>query len=153
MECDICVQNPRNISKKFMPTKYKGITVNRPIDMYISREHKKLVDKEIEQTFEEGVRAGSLGLTWTGSNYQGMVSKMKIDNLAFQMDSENDTLSVTFTIRIEGNPVESKDLGIADSLGETKIEEKKPQKGRMIVIDIVDILKDMEGVEVGDETE
>ena len=58
VECEVCIRNPTNASIKFKPTKYKDTIVEKPIDMYISKELMEIIRQEIRKMYEEGIRAG-----------------------------------------------------------------------------------------------
>jgi len=136
--------------------------IDRFIDMYISREHKLLLEKEIEKMYERGIKVGAKKVsdldwhryTFTGEDKnphypQILISKIKFDNYTFSY-GKDDSLTVTFTLNID-NTLQVENLEIANSLGRGFEEEKKRSKDRVVSISIVDILKDMEGMEVGDE--
>jgi hypothetical protein len=56
LECDICSRNPTNVSKKFKKMEYKDTLIEKPIDMYISEEHLKIILEEVRKMYQWGAR-------------------------------------------------------------------------------------------------
>jgi len=56
LECDICSRNPTNVSKKFKKMEYKDTLIEKPIDMYISEEHLKIILEEVRKMYQRGAR-------------------------------------------------------------------------------------------------
>jgi len=49
LECMICSHNPALYSKVFKPIEYKGHVIQKPIDMFISREFYAIIQEEIKK--------------------------------------------------------------------------------------------------------
>jgi hypothetical protein len=48
-QCKICIRNPKNLSHRFKPTTFNGEQIDKPIDMYVSKEFWSLLMKIIEK--------------------------------------------------------------------------------------------------------
>lgn len=66
-ECKICFRNPKNCSIPFKPVAYKGHIIEKPIDMYISKELMEIIKDELRKMYEAGVKAGQIGTMATTS--------------------------------------------------------------------------------------
>jgi len=171
MECSICIRNPRNASIKFQPTKFKDTFIEKPIDMYISKELMTIMMQEIKKIYEEAQKKEQRPIPdfslpphnpyaprkWWWDWDRGVYTQglFKCKNLILQMSSE-DTLNVTWTVSIPtwipltSEVVEPKQLEISNQLGELRgfqLEEKKVIKN--VCINFNEILEAMDRVEVG----
>ena len=50
-ECQMCIRNPENLLKAPFLVNYNGRTVQAPIDMFISKEHYRLLISQFYQRF------------------------------------------------------------------------------------------------------
>ena len=147
MECDICIRNPKNVSVRFQPITYKEHKIEKPIDMYISRELMAILRYELKKIYEEGLKRGEpyipantpdvIPLTWWWSQTkQSFVTQRTYNSV--------NTLSITYILSI---PTEVEDPNKEVSLpilGDSS--NKKVIK--TVCIDIEEILEAMEGMEV-----
>ena len=164
-ECDICIRNPRNVSIKFLAIKYKDTLIEKPIDMYISRELLDIIRREIKKMYEEGLRRGQIPtkdfypIAWTP--YPGRwwdsqsLFKVKYPGRIF---SSSSTLTITYTVSVgtclplTPQEIKPEQLGFSSQLGEIN-ELKQPQQKKVVksvCIDIQEVLEALDEVEVGD---
>jgi len=155
MECDICIRNPKNASIKFQPVKYKEMLIEKPIDMYISKELMAILREEIRKMYEEGLRRGQKPQEdykpeWTpypGRSWWWNTSKF-IDNTTL---SSSDTLTITYTVSIPTLvPVDDSDLPQWTSSQDKKEEPLEKKVIKTVCIDISELLGALDGVEVGE---
>jgi len=160
MECDICIRNPKNVSVKFVPVKYKETLIEKPIDMYVSKELMAIIREEMKKMYQEGLRQSqkpapnfpdyydpNWGWWWTHQGTNFVYSS--------KTTSSRDTLSITCTIsiptRVPMPEINSKQLRIADQLGKVEITEEQQKKViKTVCIDISEVLGALDGVEVGE---
>lgn len=150
MECEICIRNPKNVSIKFNPTKYKDTEVQKPIDMYISKELMAIIREEIKKMYEEGLKKGKL-LTphFPTDSYTGQFTHW-FNSEKQQLLSTGDSLIISYTLSIPTCfPIEVASTPQVKSLQpEDKSDKKKVIK--TVCIDISEILQGMDGMEVGE---
>lgn len=165
LECDICIRNPKNLSKRFEPVQYKGLLIEKPIDMFISKEHLAMIILEIRKMYEQGLKdsttpswhpvfpkvPSSKPDDWYYPSYQS--SNELISSTTFSQQKWNwssDSLNITYTIKIPvicpaDEPVKIIEIG---KVIETPTKEKNIIK--TVLINVEEILKGMEGVEVSE---
>lgn len=56
-ECKICSLNPSNVNVAFEPKTYRGFRIEKPIVMYISKEHMTLLEKLFQQRLVHSIRS------------------------------------------------------------------------------------------------
>jgi len=170
LECDVCLRNPDNVTKKFVAVKYRDVTLERPIDMFLSKEHKRIIDRELAMAYQSGENNARKTTPHPGGYFDYYPTYPDWHRRTFQTLkcgpfvqvssttlSTNSTLTLTWSVQVPTcvqEQVDVSELNISDSLGHV-VEEKdymKVDKTKVRCIDPEEVLKELDGVEVGNES-
>ena len=150
MECDICIRNSKNVSIKFQPVNYKGRIIQKPIDMYISRELMDILREEIRKMYEEGLRRGQKPPgdidpgNWSPYMPKWWWSQGSQQFIGTSYNS-GDTISLVYTVSIPTEiPIK------IDATGVSFKAKKEKNVIKTACVDISELLGDLEGIEVGE---